>query len=67
MKALLKVCDMRTIQDINRVKSAVANNEGVVACEISKEKKEVSVIYDDYFVDVDRIIESIENIGYTVI
>ncbi|EPY2272145.1 heavy-metal-associated domain-containing protein [Clostridium sporogenes] len=67
MKALLKVCDMRTIQDINKVKSAVANNEGVVACEISKGKKEVSVIYDDYFVDVDKIIESIENIGYTVI
>lgn len=66
MKALLKVWDMRTIQDINKVKSAVANNEGVVACEISKEK-EVSVIYDDYFVDVDKIIESIENIGYTVI
>ena len=67
MKALLRVCDMRTVEDINKVNVAVANNQGVVACEINKEKREVSVIYDDYFVDVDNIIESIENIGYTVI
>lgn len=67
MKALLRVCDMRTVEDINKVNVAVANNQGVVACEINKEKREVSVIYDDYFVDVDNIIQSIENIGYTVI
>lgn len=67
MKALLKVCDMKTVEDINKVKGAVANNQGVVACEINREKREVSVIYDDYFVDVDTIIESVENTGYTVI
>lgn len=67
MKSLLKVCNMNTMEDVNRVRKAIANNEGVIACEISKDKAEVQVIYDNYFVTEDKIIESIEELGYAVI
>lgn len=67
MKVVLRVCDMKTLRDVNKVKGAVSNNQGVIACQINNEKKEISVIYDNYFVDSDSIIESIENEGYTVI
>ncbi|GAA0743920.1 heavy-metal-associated domain-containing protein [Clostridium oceanicum] len=67
MKAVLKVCDMKTSKDINKVKNALANNQGIVACEINKDKREVNIIYDNYFLNVDKIIESIEDTGYIVI
>jgi copper chaperone len=67
MKSVLKVCNMNSLEDVNHIRKAVAANEGVVACEVSREKGEVSVVYDTYFVNIDTIIESIEDLGYTVL
>lgn len=67
MKSSLEICNMNTMDDVNKVRKAIASNEGVIACEISREKKEASIIFDDYFVNIDDIIESIENLGYTVL
>lgn len=67
MKSSIKVPNMKTEQDIKRVKEAIASNEGIVACEINNEKGEVNIIYDDYFIDLDKIIDSIEDFGYTVV
>lgn len=67
MKAVLKVCDMVTSKDINNVRSAISNNEGVLACQIRPENKEVEIVFDNYFINVDEIIASIEDKGYTVI
>lgn len=67
MKTTLKVCDMVTSKDVTRVKNAISANEGVIACGIHKVKKEVEIVYDNYFINIEDIIESIENGGYTVI
>jgi copper chaperone CopZ len=67
MKDIIKVCNMNSIDDVNNVRRAISGNEGVVACEVNKEKGEVSVVYDDYFVGIEKIIESIEDLGYTVL
>ncbi|MEW8956163.1 heavy-metal-associated domain-containing protein [Clostridium sp.] len=67
MKSVLKICSMNTIEDVNKVRRAISSNEGVIACEISKAKGEAQIIFDTYFVTIDDIIESIENLGYTVI
>ena len=57
---------MSTTEDINKVRHAISMNEGVVACQINSEKKDISVVYDDYFVTEERLIQSIENLGYVV-
>jgi copper chaperone len=67
MKSVLKVPKMKTLEDVNNIRKAIASNEGVVACEVSKDKGEISVVYDNYFVDIETIIESIEELGYTVL
>ena len=38
-----------------------------MACEISKEKNEVVVVYNENYVREDDIVDSIENEGYMVI
>lgn len=67
MKALIKVHGINTIKDINNIKSAITSNEGIIACQISKKKGEVEVIYDNYFLNEDMIVEAIEDMGYTVL
>ncbi len=67
MRSLIKVYNMKTTEDVNNIRKAIANNEGVIACEINVEKGEVQIVYDKYFVNVEDIIESIEDLGYTVI
>lgn len=67
MKAVLKVCNMNTPKDISNVREAVGSTEGVMACQISKSSGEVTVVFDDFFVTIEEIIENIENRGYTII
>jgi copper chaperone len=67
MKSIFRVTNMNTAKDINKIRKVIANNEGAIACQINSEKGEVSVVYDNYFVTSDSIIQSVENLGYTVI
>ena len=67
MKSVIRVCNMNTSDDISNVNIAISNNQGVIACQINSDSKEVEIIYDDYFVSLDNLIESIEEVGYTVI
>ncbi len=66
MKSVLKICNMNTADDINKIRKALSDNQGVVACQINKDKGEVSIVYDDYFVSNDHLIQSIEDLGYAV-
>ena len=67
MKSVIRVCDMSKAQDVSKIQNAIASNEGVIACEISLVKKEVQIIYNEAYLSLDKIIDSIENIGYMVI
>lgn len=67
MKSLIKVCGINNNEDISNLREAVGNNEGVIACEININKKEISVVYDDRTLSLDEIINSIEIKGYSVV
>lgn len=67
MKSLIKVFNINSTEDINNVREAVSNNEGVIACEVSRARQEVSVVYDDRSLTLDDIINSIETSGYSVV
>ncbi|MBU3159560.1 heavy-metal-associated domain-containing protein [Clostridium frigoris] len=67
MKSVIKVCNMNTSKDISNINLAISNNQGVIACQINSESKQIEIIYDDYFITLDNLIESIEEAGYAVI
>lgn len=66
MKSLLKISNVNTNEDIIKIREALAENEGLIACEISLSKKEVNLIYDDTSVTLDKLVSSIEEAGYAV-
>lgn len=67
MKSVINVYKINTAEDVNLVRQAISANEGVIACQINKENGEVDIVYDSFFLTIEDIIESIEELGYTVI
>ncbi|MCI5628190.1 ferredoxin [Clostridium sp. HCP1S3_B4] len=67
MKSVIKICDMNALKDVTQIQNCMAQIQGIIACEISLEKKELQVIYNESFVDLETIINSIENLGFLVI
>jgi copper chaperone CopZ len=67
MKSTLKMGNMVTYDDVNKVRNAISNKQGVMACQINLEKSELNVVYDDYFVQLDDLILALEEEGYTIL
>jgi len=67
MKAVLRISNMNSSADVNNVRKVIANNEGIIACQISKEKQEIDIVYDHFFINEDQIVASLEDNGYTVL
>jgi copper chaperone CopZ len=67
MKSIIKVCQINREKDVIDIQKVISQIEGIIASKISLEKKEIQVIYNENFVNLDNIIESIEDLGYIVI
>jgi copper chaperone CopZ len=67
MKSVLKIYNINNQGDVANIQRAITANEGVIACEISIEKKEIQIIYNEVWLNIDKVTECIENLGYMVI
>ena len=66
MKSIIKIYNMESHKDTKIIGEIVANNSGIIASEISLTKKELTVIYNETFFNIEKIINSIEDLGYIV-
>ena len=66
MKALFRIYNLTTHDDIINIRNVVSNYEGILACEINLNRKEVNIVYDSLSVSMDEIMNSIENAGYMI-
>lgn len=67
MKAVIKVAGIKSSTDVRNVQSAISICEGVVASEISSDKKEITIIFNNNYISLENIIDNIEKFGYIVI
>jgi hypothetical protein len=58
---------MKTLRDVSIVRNSIARNEGVVACQLNREKGEVEIVYDNYLLDINIVIEDLEELGFNVV
>ena len=66
MKGSIKVYNLNTSKDINTIRNIITNEEGIVACEINKAKKEIQVVYDNLTISLEHIKNLIEMAGYMI-
>lgn len=67
MKSIIKICNMESQQDVRIIQKCVVKNAGIIAIQTSLSKKEITIIYNNNFLDIKKIVENIEDLGYIVI
>ena len=67
MKSIIKILNMESEKDVKLIQNAIANNSGIIASQVSLQKKEIVVIYDSIYLNEEKIINTIEDLGYIVI
>lgn len=67
MKSVIKICNMESHKDAKIIQELVINNCGVIATEISLIKKEITVIYNESFFNIEETRNLIEDLGYIVV
>lgn len=67
MKVVVKISNMNSQEDEFKIQEALANEQGVLACEIKKSSGSVIVIYDNIYMNDSEVIDIIENLGYITI
>lgn len=64
MKESINIHEIKTWNDVNRLKEGIVVLEGVIACEINKKQSLVNIVYDDTILSLDEIKDQIEEMGY---
>ena len=67
MKSVIKILNMNSQKDSKKIQNILIHSTGVIASQTSLIKKEVTVVYDDVSIKIEKIIELIEDLGYLVI
>lgn len=67
MKSVIKIINMKSQRDASAIQDAVINSEGIIAIQTSIKKNEITVIYNDMYISVEKIIDIIEDLGYITV
>ncbi|MFR1905284.1 MAG: heavy-metal-associated domain-containing protein [Clostridium neonatale] len=67
MKSIIKILNMESEKDVKLIQNAIVNNSGIIAIQVSLQKKEIVVIYDSIYLNEEKIINTIEDLAYIVI
>ncbi|MCI5726757.1 MAG: heavy-metal-associated domain-containing protein [Clostridium sp.] len=67
MNSIMKIQNLNNSSDVSKINSIMSQIEGVIACEISVDRREIQVVYNEAIVKLEDIIGDIEDIGYIVI
>ncbi|CDI48271.1 heavy-metal-associated domain-containing protein [Clostridium tetani] len=67
MRSVIKVLELKNASDVVTIKKAISNKTGVLAIQINIEKREINVVYDDYLLTIDDMMDCIEDLGYSIL
>lgn len=67
MRSVIKVFELKNTSDVAKIKKAISNKTGILAIQINIKKMEVDVVYDDYFLKIEDIMNCIEDLGYSIL
>jgi len=67
VKSTIKILNMESEKDVKSIQEAIQKYNGIIASQISLAKNELVVIYNSTFLTEEKIIDSIEDLGYIVI
>ncbi|CAH0434918.1 Conserved hypothetical protein [Clostridium neonatale] len=56
MKSIIKILNMESEKDVKLIQNAIVNNSGIIAIQVSLQKKEIVVIYDSIYLNEEKLL-----------
>lgn len=67
MKSVIRIYNMESQKDVNLIQNKISEQNGIIATQISLSKKELTLIYNEIYLNIETIKDIIEDLGYVVI
>ncbi|MGL4762633.1 MAG: heavy-metal-associated domain-containing protein [Sarcina sp.] len=67
MNIKMEMSNLNSQDDVVKIQSGLANQDGVLAVEIKLEGKTVNVVYDDFYTTQYVVMDIIEELGYGIV
>ena len=67
MKSIIKIYNIESQNDVNLIQNKISQQNGIISSQISLSKKELTIIYNETYLNIETIKEDIEDLGYVVI
>lgn len=67
MNVKMKLSNLNRQEDVNALRAAFENFEGVLAVEVMLDEKIVDVTYDDFYTTQYVIMDIVEELGYGIV
>lgn len=66
MKLIINLINMESEDDVKKIQNVISKNEEIIASQVLLYKKEIVIIYNDKLFNKQRLIDSIEDLGYVL-
>ena len=67
MKSVIKICNIESHKDTKIIREVISNNSGIIASEISVTKKEITLIYNETCLNIQKVSNYIEDLVYIIV
>jgi len=67
MKSVYKICNIKSYKDTKIIREVIFNNFGIIASEISVTKKEITLIYNETCLNIQKVSNYIEDLVYIIV
>ena len=67
MKSVIRIYNMESQKDVNLIQNKISEQNGIIATQISLSKKQLTLIYNETYLNIETIKNIIEDLGYVVI
>jgi len=67
MKSVYKICNIKSYKDTKIIREVISNYFGIIASEISVTKKEITLIYNETCLNIQKVSNYIEDLVYIIV
>lgn len=67
MKSVLNIANLKSQKDFMVLQKKIVQKDGIIAIEFKQNTKSVVILYDEFYISLDEIYDTLDENGYVVL